>query len=159
MSTDNNGIDNNGSTEGGALRKQYEEALAKLKERDEKIAAFEAKERTQGLEASLSGKGLNPKLAGLVPADVASDPARLDAWLNDYADVFTPASNGGDDAGAGAAGGQPNASAGEQAAWRQIQGASANGTQPVVDQAALVAQINGATSPDELLNLLKANGM
>jgi hypothetical protein len=154
--SDNNEFDNENGNDGGALRKQLEAALAKLKEKDAKLADFEARERTRTVESALSERGLNPKLAKFVPADAATDLAQLDAWIKDNSDLFVPAAS---NSGPGESGGTSAVPEGEQAAWRQIQAASANGSQPVTDLSAAVTQMKGVKNDSELNALLSQYGL
>jgi hypothetical protein len=154
--SDNNEFDNDNSNDGGALRKQLEAALAKLKDRDEKLAALEAKERTRAVESVLSERGLNPKLAKFVSPEAASDPAQLDAWIKENGELFAPTAGS---SGSGEPGGTSAVPEGEQQSWRQIQQVSANGSQPVTDLSAAVTQMKGVKNDAELNALLSQYGL
>lgn len=63
---------------------KLEKENQELRKQLDKLAA-EQRKRTVG--EALTAKGMNPKLAGLVPADVET-PEAVDKWLADYADLF-----------------------------------------------------------------------
>ena len=111
------------------------------KERDElasRFAGIEAAQRKQTLSESIAQRGLNPKIAAFVPAEVEGEA--LDEWLSEYADVF---------------GAQPtqqkdNPQAAEINRMNALQqGATAA---PPAD---IMARIDAAESEEELLALLR----
>lgn len=63
----------------------------------DKLTAAEAKSRAATVKDVLSGKSLNPKLAGLIPSSVDATAEAIEAWVNEYGDLFvkpgTPAPN------------------------------------------------------------------
>ena len=66
--------------------------LAKARENEIKELKAQLEQAQKGMrERSLkdvvSAKGLNPKIAGLVPSDL-TDEESISKWLDDYADVF-----------------------------------------------------------------------
>ena len=70
------------------LRKQLKEKAATEKALAEKVAEFEKRERIRNVASVLSEKGVNPKVAKLVPSDVGEDEESVGKWLNDFGDVF-----------------------------------------------------------------------
>ena len=70
--TDNVDTQDQGS-EGGALRRQLEEALREL-------GQYKAKERRETIAEVLRGKGYDPAAAALVQSQV-KDPDGVEAWL------------------------------------------------------------------------------
>lgn len=64
-----------------ALQKQFEEQQAQLKK-------YEAQTRKQSVSELLTAKGVNPKVAALIPADVEPTEAGIGAWLDEFGDVF-----------------------------------------------------------------------
>lgn len=50
------------------------------------LEEFQASTRKAALSDAIKAKNLNPKIAALVPKDVATD--KLDEWLTEYGDVF-----------------------------------------------------------------------
>lgn len=143
--------ENEPTNDGGALRKQLEDALKKNKEMSDRLAAMEARERTQSVEKALSEKGLNPKLAKFVSSEDGSDPARLDAWIKENADLFGMGENTAPEA---QSSGQPSVDPATAEAFKRIQNVSQNGAHTVSDMSALQAQIKNANSPAELNNLM-----
>ena len=66
------------------LRKQLKEKDAAFKEFDTELKVLRDERRTRVLGEKLTEKGLNPKVAKLVPKDVED----VDTWLTEYGDVF-----------------------------------------------------------------------
>lgn len=139
MVSDTNEFDD--QLDGGKLRKLYEKALEDKKTLTDKVTVFESKERLRSVESALSEKGLNPKLARFVPAEEGSDPARLDTWLKDNADLFAPATKNDDDSADTNDGGASSIPTGTAEAFTKIAKVSENGSHSVVDLSALQAQM------------------
>lgn len=70
------------------LRKQLKEKAATEKALADKVADFEKRERTRNVASVLSAKGVNPKVAKLVPEGVGEDEESVGKWLEDFGDVF-----------------------------------------------------------------------
>lgn len=68
------------------LRAHAKKLEAENAEFRKRLEEFEATNRKATLEKAISAKGLNPKVAGLVPKDVTPDA--VDKWLDDFGDVF-----------------------------------------------------------------------
>lgn len=82
------------------LRVQLERALAENKTLKDQVTALSAQARTASISSLIKDKGLNPKIAKLIPADVESTQEALDKWFEENADLFpaTPKEqSGGDD--------------------------------------------------------------
>lgn len=110
------------------------------KERDElagRFAEIEAERRKQSLGESIAQRGLNPKIAAFVPADVEGEA--LDEWLNEYADVF---------------GGQQTQQQVDPAA-AEINRMNAVQAGAATPQSDIMAQIDAAESEEELMALLR----
>lgn len=141
--------ENEMTNDGGALRKQLEEALKKNKEMTERLTAMEARERTSSVEKVLAERGLNPKLAKFVSQEDASDEARIDAWIKDNAELFgtsTPPE--------GQSPGETSVTPEAQLAHARIQQVSQNGAHAVSDVSALQEQIKNAKNPAELAAIM-----
>ncbi len=139
----------NEMNDGGALRKQLEDALKKNKEMTDRLAAMEARERTSSVEKVLAERGLNPKLAKFVSQEDASDEARIDAWIKDNAELFgtsTPPE--------GQSSGETSVAPEAQLAHARIQQVSQNGAHAVSDVSALQEQIKNAKNPAELAAIM-----
>jgi len=68
------------------LRKAEREKDKALKAAQDELAAVKTKLRARTIEDTIKEKGLNPKIAALVPKDLDDDS--IGAFLADYADVF-----------------------------------------------------------------------
>ena len=68
------------------LRAKIKELQKVNDELNKQVAEVAAERRKQSLGENLAQRGLNPKIASFIPADVEGES--LDQWLNDYADVF-----------------------------------------------------------------------
>lgn len=66
------------------LRKVIDEKDAALKEVQKELNELRSAARQQTLSASLADRGLNPKVAKFIPADVED----IDGWLAENGDVF-----------------------------------------------------------------------
>jgi hypothetical protein len=142
------------ANDGGALRKQLEKALAEQKEMAEKLKAYEARERMSSVGDVLAKKGFNSKLARFVPDEVGADEAKIDAWLKDNADVFTPQAGTEGESGDQVPGGEPNAPQGAAEAFNRIEAVNASGKAATVDLDSVMAKIKAAKDPAELDALL-----
>ena len=68
-----------------AHAKQLEKAV---KERDEQVAKLTAELRTTHLAKLIESKGLDPKVASLVPASVGHEQAAVEAWVEEFGSLF-----------------------------------------------------------------------
>lgn len=68
------------------LRAKIKELQKVNDDLSKQVAEVAAERRKQSLGENLAQRGLNPKIASFIPADVEGEA--LDQWLNDYADVF-----------------------------------------------------------------------
>lgn len=143
----------NAATDGGAMRKQLEDALAANKELGDKLKTFEAKEKLSSVGDALSAKGYAKSVAKFVPDDVGSDPVKLDAWLKDNLDVFAPT---GESAAEGApeANGVANAPEGAAQAFNKIEAINSAGKNSAPNLDSLQAQMKACKTPAELDTLL-----
>ena len=73
--------------EGGTLRKQLEQALADNKSLTDSYSALQGEVRDMKLSSVLGSRGIDPKVAKLVPADIVADDA-ITSWLDDNAGLF-----------------------------------------------------------------------
>lgn len=118
------------------MRKQLEEMSRKLSERDTQIAELMKGMRQRNVADALKDLGVtnSDKVSRLIPENVAEKPDALKAWLDEYKDIFVPASppsppeaptNKDDES--GGAGGQsvPNLPAEQMAAFQRLQTADA----------------------------------
>lgn len=132
------------------LRKALKEAKARAAEADKRAAELAAKFRERELKDELSTRGLDARVAALIPND-----ADVTEWLATNGDLFggmkpaTPANDPEDDGGAGPM------SAEEIEELRKQQDADRQFRVPG-NEADELAKINGAGSYDELLQLVRA---
>ncbi len=87
MSDDLN--DNDGQTDGGALRKQYEQALKDLKAANDAKAALEAQVRSSSIKELFAEVGANPKGAKFYSGEPTKEA--LAEWLKGDGDIFATA--------------------------------------------------------------------
>ena len=113
-----------------AQKKASDEALEELK-------GFRQEQRTRTLASKLTEKGLNAKVAKLVPADVED----VDAWLTEYGDVFGITQNGSE---------APPPEAAAQSRVSNLEAMGQGGSE------SLLSKINSATNPAELMKILAA---
>ena len=66
------------------LRKQLRDAHAANKKLETDLTEFKSKFRQQSVAEALKAKGVNPKIAKLIPDGVDD----VDAWLTEFGDVF-----------------------------------------------------------------------
>jgi len=127
-----------------ALRKKIKELQKQIADLSEENKVLTASERKRVITVALEEKGLNPKIAAFIPADLSAE--QIDEWLGEYGDVF----------------GQPAAStssepviarnAEEAAAIRQMALAEQGGTPAAAQD--LLTQINNAESMADIFAAL-----
>lgn len=71
-----------------SLRKQIKDAAKVVRERDEELKTLRPALRKQSVAEILDGIKANPKLAGLVPADVEATKEAVSAWFESNKDLF-----------------------------------------------------------------------
>ena len=106
------------------------------------------------IKEAISAKGLNPKIAALIPADVEPTDEAVTKWLSEYGDVFSPPST---DQAAEPVEGTPNVDPVELAAQQAIIGVEGTVTAPSGLQD-FQARLQGAESTEELLKLIAQSG-
>lgn len=70
-----------------ALRKALKKAEKERKALLEELAGLRSETRQRTVKETLEAKGINTKVASLIPSDVTS-PEQVAQWLDQYADVF-----------------------------------------------------------------------
>src|SRR5674476_68107 len=70
------------------LRKQLREARKELVQKDTEIGTLRDEKRASTVTDVLKDKGVNVKVAALIPKDVESTKEAVEKWLADNADVF-----------------------------------------------------------------------
>lgn len=138
--TDDGGQQNNG----GGLRKQLEQTLERLKALEGENETLKTVARTAAISGVLTDKKYPAKVATLIPATVAPTAEAVQAWLDEYGDVFNIAK---DDQGSGesAAAGEP---AGDAEGFEQAQ--------EYIQTMRQMGNINGGLLPPERARELMA---
>lgn len=80
------GPNENESSAFKSLRKAKRDADKRLNEREGEVAELRKQLRSFTVKEELKERGLNPKIAGLIPSDVPAE--NVGQWLTDYADVL-----------------------------------------------------------------------
>ena len=70
------------------LRRKIKEQDKTLREITDRYSGLEKAHRERTVADVLAAKGINPKVAKLIPSDVEPSAEALDQWIGDYADVF-----------------------------------------------------------------------
>jgi hypothetical protein len=119
-----------------------------LKELQSELESLRKFQREATVSKVLQEKGINPKIAALIPQNLDSTPEALNSWLEQYGDIFGIASEPQQ---------QTNINPMDLAALRQIDAATSNAISPddVNDSFSL---INNAQSREELLEFLYSQG-
>lgn len=87
MSDDALDFDDDNDTNGvKQLRAHAKQTAQALKEANDRLAAFEARDREATVKAALKAKGLNEKVATFYSGDASEDA--VTKWIEDNADVF-----------------------------------------------------------------------
>ena len=114
-----------------AQKKASDEALEELK-------GFRQEQRTRTLASKLTEKGLNAKVAKLVPQDVED----VDAWLTEYGDVFGINQTTTD---------EPSPDAAAQSRVSNLEGLGQGGAE------SLMSRINSAENAAELMKIIASS--
>lgn len=124
------------------LRKQIKEQEKRIKELDTQVGEYNSKQREDVIKRVLESKGVNPKVAKLIPADVdATNADVLNEWLDEYGDAF----------------GIPQGEQPDLNGLQRINSATASGAQ--VNQIDDIDSIiNSAQSEEELYQILQQLG-
>lgn len=93
------------------LRKQLEDVLAKLKEKDEQIASLREDSRASKVKDAFTEAGLPPKAMKLFPKDQDPTPEAVKAFVEEFGDLFGKPAGGATGA---PVQGQPQTSQGQQ---------------------------------------------
>lgn len=80
-------LDNDHESSGKGLRGQLEQALADKKALEGQVAELLGKVRQTEVSNVLTAKGVNPKVAKFIPADVEGEEG-ISKWLEENADLF-----------------------------------------------------------------------
>lgn len=127
-----------------AVRKALRAAEKRAKALEQELSTYRTESRQRAMQAAIEAKGLNPKIAAFVPADVTTE--QIGSWLDEYAEVFAP---------------QGTAPQSQEPTPEPIipDGAdifaqASTGPAPTGDESELLALIKGATSKADLDRLI-----
>ena len=127
------------------LRKELKIKSKVLSEMEGQLSSIKTEQRQNVIKSVLESKGVSPKIAKFIPADIEASPEAVNNWIADNADVFgltvqTPADV------------QP-----DLAALRQIDAVTANAQSPAgIDD--LYLRLQNAESADEITNMIFQQG-
>lgn len=126
------------------LRKVNRALEKRAKELEQELLGLKSQTRQRTVKDVLQAKGLNPKIAAFVPADIDTSEESINNWINEYGDVFgavTQAEN------------QPTQQSADVTAQARINNMVATGQAPSLDQDSM-SRVMQAKSRDELDALL-----
>lgn len=129
------------------LRRAERAKDKQLKELQSELENLRKFQREATVTKVLQEKGINPKIAALIPADLDSTPEALNSWLEQYGDIFGVEK-------------QRVTSPEEEMnlnALRQIDSVTSNAISPD-DVTDLYSTINNASSMEELIDFLYSQG-
>jgi hypothetical protein len=126
------------------LRKVNRALEKRAKELEQELLGLKSQTRQRTVKDVLQAKGLNPKIAAFVPADIDTSEEAINNWINEYGDVFgavTQAEN------------QPTQQSQDVTAQARINNMVATGQAPNLDTDSM-SRVLQAKSRDELDALL-----
>lgn len=147
------------------LRKQLREATKAKADLEKEVGSFRAEKRSTTIADVLKAKGVNPKVAKLIPTDLEPSDEAVAGWLEEWGDVFgvvqpekgAEAPGNGSESGGTGAGVDPADRAAFQAAQRTETGGGVN---PLIgDEKARQVFAKARSLPaDEAYELLRSEG-
>ena len=140
--------DDDTSTDVVAQLRKVNRALEKrTKELEQELSGLKTQTRQRTVKDVLQAKGLNPKIAAFIPADIDTSEEAINNWVNEYGDVFgiqAPTEE------------KPAQKNPEVQAQARINNMVATGSAPDIDEDAF-AKIANAKSKEDLDILLGLN--
>ena len=122
------------------LRKQLRDAEKRAKAVEAELGEYRSRQRVDSIKSVLTERGLNPKVAELIPADIEANPESVSLWLDKYGEVFgIPQSE------------QPQTP--DTSALKQINQVTNNAQIPVGEDE-LMLRLSQAGSADEIMNMI-----
>lgn len=85
---DDDTVDTRDSKQFRELRKADRAKAARIKELEERLTAMTSQVRTRTVKDVLESRGLNPKIAAFIPADLETTEDAIGKWVDEYGDVF-----------------------------------------------------------------------
>jgi hypothetical protein len=132
------------------LRKANKAKEKQLRELQDQLVSIQKQSRERTVKDVLTSRGLNPKIAAFIPADIDPSEEAVASWVEQYADIF------GGTAAAPAAESTPEEIA-NLSALGQINAVQQSATPLGGDPKQIESLIRGAQSPEELNRLLYGN--
>ena len=127
------------------LRKELKNKSKMLSEMEGQLSSIKTEQRQNVIKSVLESKGVSPKIAKFIPADIDASPEALDNWIQENADVFGLTVQSPSEA-------QPNL-----AALRQIDSVTANAQSPAgLDD--IYLRLQNAESAEEITNMIFQQG-
>jgi hypothetical protein len=127
------------------LRKELKIKSKVLSEMEGQLSSIKTEQRQNVIKSVLESKGVSPKIAKFIPADIEASPEAVDNWIADNADVFGLTVQTPTDV-------QP-----DLAALRQIDAVTANAQSPAgIDD--LYLRLQNAESADEITSMIFQQG-
>lgn len=124
------------------LRKAQRAADKRAKELETELLSLRSAQRENVIKSVLESKGLNPKVAKFIPADINPDEDAINQWIGEYGDVFGIAQAV-----------QEQKSAPDLATLRQIDAVTQGAVTPDKIEN-LLLRLDQADSADEIINMI-----
>jgi len=131
----------------GQLRKVNRSLEKRAKELEQELSGLKSQTRQRTVKDVLQAKGLNPKIAALIPQDIEPSDEALAKWVEEYGDVFGIQTSTEE---------KPAEKSPEVKAQARINNIVATGSAPDIDEDAF-AKIAGAKTREDLDALLGFN--
>lgn len=138
-----------------ALRDYAERMKTELNEMRDQNKTLMAQMRQMSVGRVIESKGLNPKIASIIPDSVEADPEKVSAWLDEHSELFSAPKQAEPVATTNSGGGELQQTF-EDSFTRM--GAAAASAIPPEKYADVMAQIDGAQSKEDLDKIIKNNG-
>jgi hypothetical protein len=127
------------------LRKELKTKTKILSEMETQLSGIKSEQRQNVIKSVLESKGVTPKIAKFIPADIEASPEALDNWIQENADVFGLTVQSPSET-------QPNL-----ATLRQIDSVTANAQSPAgLDD--IYLRLQNAESAEEVTNMIFQQG-
>ena len=129
------------------LRKADRAKSKRIKELEEELDSLRKFQRESVVSSVLNEKGVNPKIAAFIPADISNDRESISKWLDEYGDVFGVQQKSEPQAQ------ETQVDPMDLATLRQIDAVTNTSLSPD-DVNDIFSKVNNAQSAEELINLI-----
>jgi hypothetical protein len=137
------------------VRKAHRAAQKRIKELESELTTFRTESRKRSVQDVLSSRGYSPKLADLIPENVATED-EVTSWLDERSDLFQPVNPASSEAAVDEQ--SEEQSVVETPPWaRQFSETVNAGQAPSGDESQILAMIQAAKNPEELNKILFGN--